>query len=332
MAGREGAGVTGPTSTPLTAQEVLAAFGQITTALRVQQTTNGQLAEQLAQLTQAATARATEGQGSAEGSRSSAVPKLLSQLKPPSYAGEKDSDGLDTWVFQMNQYFDTTPGLSEKHKVLTAGLLLKGQAATWWRDVSQLPTAPKSWGELTAALELMFMPVERSKLARDRLAEAKQRERDSLTAYTTYMRRLFLSIPSIADDEKLDRYVRGLLPHLRKEVMVRDPRTVEEAITYATRFDSLRRATGSSRVSSHWPRSHSHEEPGDPMELGYAEKSKGGYKGKGYGRDRPQKPKTDECFNCGELGHYARDCPKPKKGPEKGQGKGQGHRPRSKTE
>lgn len=49
------------------------------------------------------------------------------------------------------------------------------------------------------------MPVNRERLARDRMANACQRERDNLATYTNYMRRLFMAIPDISEGEKLDR-------------------------------------------------------------------------------------------------------------------------------
>ena len=53
-----------------------------------------------------------------------------------------------------------------------------------------------------------------------------------------------MAIPDISEGEKLDRYVRGQ-PMLRKEVIMRDPSSFDEAVGMAVRFDSLRAfATG----------------------------------------------------------------------------------------
>jgi hypothetical protein len=167
----------------------------------------------------------------------------------------------------------------------------------------------------------MFMPIDRADTARDRLAVARQREKDSVAAYTTYMRQLFLAIPGISEDEKIDRYKRGLLSHLQKEVILKKPSTLEEAIIIATRYDALRHTLGKGNYererhfkgpSTH--RSAEHRKD-DPMELG----AMGLQKGKQPSR-KPGLKKKGKCWNCDEEGHFANECPHPRKPENKKKG------------
>ena len=60
--------------------------------------------------------------------------KVAQGLKPPLFSGEKDSVELDTWLFQVKDYFQTVAPVPEEQRVRAAGLMLKGQAASWYRD------------------------------------------------------------------------------------------------------------------------------------------------------------------------------------------------------
>jgi hypothetical protein len=307
--------------------EDLGALAQVVGQLAAQQ---GQLATQLGQLggmhaqqaaQQAALVQALHANAQAQPAQAPAanggnvLSQVLKAIKPPEYSGEKDALELDTWFFSMGEYFSSMPGITEDQKVLVAGLVLKGQAATWWRDLSTRPAAtrPQTWQEFKDALTVMFMPVDRAKVARDKLRNAHQRERDSLISYTTYMRSLFLSIPDIAEGEKVDRFVGGLIPSLRKEVLMRDATTLEEAIKIATKHDALRRTFGKGYNELNWKhpyrgsfttRSADHRKD-DPMELGAIEMQN---KTTGKGLN-----KKGKCFNCGKEGHHIHECPEPRK-------------------
>ena len=70
--------------------------------------------------------------------------------------------------------------------VLYAAILLKDNAMAWWRhhvDLSDRKIVPRKtgWEDFCAAIQLAFEPVNRFKIARDKLAEVKQR--GSVQAY-----------------------------------------------------------------------------------------------------------------------------------------------------
>ena len=80
-------------------------------------------------------------------------------------------------------------------------------------------------------------------------------QRNSVSKYAESFRSLLLQIPDMAKEEQLDRFIRGLKLHLRKEVIVKAPTTLDEAIRLAERIDSIRfTPNGHSSPSAPFPR------------------------------------------------------------------------------
>lgn len=270
------------------------------------------------------------------------VAKALASAKLPDLDGVgKAKDDLDTWLFLCEQNFQTLSSATDTEKIMIAALRLKGHSASWWRDVTQLPQSqrPSSWGEFKRQIMQVYMPITREEVARDKLATAKQVS--TLEQYIGYIRKLFYAIPNITEEEKLDRFKRGLKPHLQREVLVARPKptTLEDMIALAALHDSLQRSSHSyNRQVPQYPRlpykAPTVSNGYAPMELDAIQtgvqttRSSRSASASMAPQSHPlsshnlQGHKRKRCYYCGKFGHISRHCPNKRTTTHTDQGKG----------
>jgi hypothetical protein len=259
-------------------------------------------------------------------------PSRSKPARPDSYHGVGyKGPKIEEWIFKMEQYFALMQVPADQ-QVTYASTLLTGDALEWFRlqrakAANNIPYA--TWHALVTAMRQQFSVINQAKQARDRLAGLHQH--GSAQRYAADFTSLCLLIPSISDDEQLDRFVRGLKPAIRKEVELKSPATFNEAVSLAERIDSL---TYKGSYSSTPPKppyrpSNNFSSSGPtPMELGTME-TRHNNNNKDSGRSRYPKLTAAErqhlrningCFYCRKPGHIIQDCPdKPCKSHPNGQ-------------
>ena len=226
----------------------------------------------------------------------------LKLINPAPFSGKTS---IGSWIFQVENFLNGHPGISDKQGITYASALLEGEAATWWQAQSLDRTTFKelrnNWSRFKEAITDYFTPVNSKKQARDRLAALRQTS--SVRTYATEFRKVILEIGNISEDEKLDRFVRGLKFSVRKEVELREPQTVTEAIGISERYDSLSFALSRARVPFFPPKANLGSTEHVPMEI-----------------NRIKIPKLTEelkiklrqegkCFFCRKEGHMISECP-----------------------
>ncbi|KAF9973609.1 hypothetical protein BGZ65_009171, partial [Modicella reniformis] len=108
---------------------------------------------------------------------------------------------------------------------------LEGDAKAWWRDSNlDLDTL---WTTFRKAFTDYFTPPDTPGLARQELSKLRQRQL-SVADYTAKFRRLVRLIPSLDNETTLYLYNQGLEPATSKEVRLRQPTTLSDAIKQAT--------------------------------------------------------------------------------------------------
>src|SRR3954454_10371363 len=141
----------------------------------------------------------------------------------------------------MQQYLLATGIKNDEQAVYLATNLLRGDAATWWRhhfkkitdDGDELP----NWKQFKRLLSRKFKPVNATKVAWDTLARLCQTS--SVKVYNATFTSTILEIPTIGEEEMVDRYVRGLKEKVHVKVKLRELNHLEEAMRIVDRFNTI---------------------------------------------------------------------------------------------
>lgn len=245
-------------------------------------------------------------QQQAQATRTLEVASRSTQLrvpKPDTYDGKGN---IRSWVWTVEQYFAITNVYDDKHRTQYVVNLLRGNAATWMRSMVGNSNLP-SWTELRDAMIETFAPISEVDVARDKLAQLTQKT--SVPVYVKEFRRHLLLIPNLPEDEQIDKFVRGLKLNIAREIRLRDPQTLKDAIIMAERYDSISwqlRSRSDSRSQVNRPsKVTNHSSGGDAMDLSTVRFKKL------TDSERQNIMRNNGCLFCRKLNtnHRASNCP-----------------------
>jgi hypothetical protein len=238
--------------------------------------------------------------------------------KPDYFHGSADATKVRQWCFSVEIYF-AAANVAPSEQVLFAVTLLRGHALTWWLSVRE-SQRPNTWDVFKNAIIAYHQPTSAVIASRDALARLTQKT--SVRQYVQEFKELALNIPNFSDDERLDRFKRGLKHDVRLQVALANPSTFEEAVDIASQVDDILFAHRRPRLfeGSNYGFNPTRSSAVTPMELG-AMRSAGQAATSSPQQVRSRIPRlTDElrkelsaagaCFFCRERGHMIAQCPK----------------------
>jgi Ty3 transposon capsid-like protein/Zinc knuckle len=224
---------------------------------------------------------------------------------PPSTFGGKIGESIDTWIFKIEQYATLNPMPVEK-QIPFAASYLTDNAATWWRyTFTELEKKNEEWQwiDFTRHIRAQFRPISTEKAARNRLNNLRQTA--SVTNYVNLFKTTVLDIPSMSEEDRMDRFLRGLKPEIHERVALQGPNSLDEACSMAYTIDTIKYQA---RLTNHFRPSIATQNTNGviPMEID-------AIRTKLSEAERERLKQNGGCFFCRETGHIARNCPRKKK-------------------
>ena len=231
------------------------------------------------------------------------APPLPGPSKPQPFTGRTDGDAVGAFVDAVSQYLDFYGDrMAEPQRVTIATALLHGSAALWYRSYRQRELGgghSASWNELKHQLLGKFRPINSTETLRDKLYNLGQTT--SVARYIEQFNQLLnqLGPTEVAEREALDKFIRGLKKHIRREVRLEAPTSLQAAMETADRVDRLSFDRSTPRQAL--PRIRH-----DPMDLGHTEIADITPLSE---EERARRLAAGSCFRGGEVGHFSRQCP-----------------------
>ncbi|MGH2639676.1 MAG: retrotransposon gag family protein [Rhabdochlamydiaceae bacterium] len=171
------------------------------------------------------------------------LPPSIKIAKPSLYNGNTVTATLaETWIFAMEQYQTTCGATSDEQRIAVATTFLRDAALTWWIAICRTHTIDSpvrtNWASFRSAFLERFQPVAATRAARFKLKDIQQ-GKQSVAEFSNRFQSLVQQISDMSEKDQIETYVRGLRNAIAKEVDMKDPSTLQDAMLYAARVEIL---------------------------------------------------------------------------------------------
>ncbi|KAF4546985.1 Hypothetical protein D9617_77g092390 [Elsinoe fawcettii] len=205
---------------------------------------------------------------------------------------------------------------SDREKILYGVMFLAGEPKeTWHHRYSVDELDDQTWLQFTQfVLDAVDDPVNRGVRVTLAYEGARQKDGQSIQAFASEMATLEEQLAPYSEEQRVRHLLAKLHPSLRNTIIKHHsiPRTRQELVSLGARIESTDKASTRrlDRETQEDPQDHPRKKQRSGRWGKGAKKSSGDgeSQAKSNPNPGPEQKATTECFKCGKMGHWAREC------------------------
>ncbi|GJW80226.1 putative reverse transcriptase domain-containing protein [Tanacetum coccineum] len=251
------------------------------------------------------------------------------KCQPLNFKGTEGVVGLTQWFEKMESVYSIS-NCTVACQVKFATCTLQGNALTWWNSHVKTTTPEAAhampWRTLKKMMTDKYCPRGEIKKLEFEMWNLKVKGTDVVT-YSQRFQELALMCDRMFPEEidQVEKYVGGLPDTIHGSVMATKPKTMQDAIEFATELMDKKintwaeRQADNKRKSDDTARNNQNQQPNKRQNTGRAYAAGNGDR-RPYGGPRPlcskcnyhhDGPCAPKCHKCNRFGHLGRDCKNP---------------------
>ncbi|GJT90832.1 putative reverse transcriptase domain-containing protein [Tanacetum coccineum] len=251
------------------------------------------------------------------------------KCQPLNFKGTEGVVGLTQWFEKMESVYSIS-NCTVACQVKFATCTLQGNALTWWNSHVKTTTPEAAhampWRTLKKMMTDKYCPRGEIKKLEFEMWNLKVKGNDVVT-YSQRFQELALMCDRMFPEEidQVEKYVGGLPDTIHGSVMATKPKTMQDAIEFATELMDKKintwaeRQADNKRKSDDTARNNQNQQPNKRQNTGRAYAAGNGDR-RPYGGPKPLCPKCNyhhdglcapKCHKCNRFGHLGRDCRSP---------------------
>lgn len=246
---------------------------------------------------------------------SKVVRQLYSTL--PTYNGVKNAGILKTFITHHKRYLDIST-LTERYKVLTVGMHLKGDAQHWFDRLEQVGQYPATAMELMEKLQHHFIGINQKEDAKHQLRNL--RFKGSISRYNQEFKRLMDGADLAAANDPIPKsdcekyFMTGLRHGAKGGVQIADALVAGQLQKDLSMEELMQAADRAFHKAGFHDRQQPREDKKPKRTWTEVQVNAAHVKPKSPRTNDPSDQRENRsCFNCGKRGHLIADCRAPRK-------------------